>query len=116
MCPKFMAMGVSYDEFWNGDYTRLKYYEEAYKQKLKDRNTELWLQGVYVYEAVSVALYNLNRKKGAPSERYSKEPHRIFPLTKKEQEEENKKKVEEFRAALNAFGKRCEERHKQQGR
>ena len=111
-----MAMGVSYDEFWNGDYTKLKYYVEAYKQRLKDRNTELWLQGVYVYEAVNVALYNLNKKKSAPMEHYTKEPHKIFPPTKQEEEEEKKKMVEDFRAALMAFGKRCEERHKQQGR
>lgn len=55
-CDYYMAMGVSFDEFWYGDYCRLKYYERAYFNKLKKRDYDMWLSGAYVYQAVSVAL------------------------------------------------------------
>ena len=63
-CIYYMAMGVSYDEFWHGDYTKLKYYREAYKLKAKMNNSEAWLQGMYFYDAVSTALNNAFLGKG----------------------------------------------------
>ena len=56
LCEYYMAMGVSFDEFWHGDYCRLKFYEQAYFNKLKKRDYDFWLQGAYFYQAVSVAL------------------------------------------------------------
>lgn len=51
-----MAMGVSYDEFWHGDYCKLKFYEERYYTSLEQENYKLWLQGAYFYSAMSTAL------------------------------------------------------------
>lgn len=56
LCEYYMAMGVSFEEFWFGDYCRLKFYEQAYFNKLKRRDYDLWLEGRYVLEAVGVAL------------------------------------------------------------
>ena len=56
LCEYYMAMGVSFEEFWYGDYCRLKYYEQAYFNKLKRRDYDFWIQGAYFYQAISVAL------------------------------------------------------------
>ena len=56
LCEYYMAMGVSFDEFWHGDYCRLKYYEKAYFHNLDKRNYEIWLQGAVFYKAIDVAL------------------------------------------------------------
>ena len=56
LCEYYMAMGVSFDEFWYGDYCRLKFYEKAYTNRLKKRDYDMWLQGAYVYQALTVAL------------------------------------------------------------
>lgn len=56
LCEYYMAMGVSFDEFWYGDYCRLKFYEKAYINRLKKRDYDMWLQGAYFYHAVTVAL------------------------------------------------------------
>lgn len=53
VCPYYMAMGMSYDEFWNGDITAVKAYREAYKIRLDNDNTKMWMQGMYVYSAIS---------------------------------------------------------------
>ena len=43
LCEYYMAMGVSYDEFWHGDYCRLKFYEANYFRQKELKNQELWL-------------------------------------------------------------------------
>ena len=56
LCEYYMAMGVSFDEFWYGDYCRLKFYEQAYLNRLQKRDYDQWLLGAYFYKAISVAL------------------------------------------------------------
>ena len=107
-----MALGVSADEFWNGDYTLLKYYVERHRIAVEQQNEQLWLQGRYFYEAVAVALEQAFSKQ--PISQYPEKPHRLTPLSEEEQELENKKKVEEFRAQLMAAGRRFEAQHKRE--
>lgn len=51
-----MNMGMSYEQFWEDDPTIAKAYFEAFKMKqkneFKNKEWELWKQGVYVYEAL----------------------------------------------------------------
>ena len=43
------------------------------RQEQEDYNA--WLQGMYFYEALSVALANSFRKRGSPAAKYSEEPY-----------------------------------------
>lgn len=110
-----MLCGCSADDFWNGDYTLLKNYVRMHELAVEQRNQELWLQGFYVYEAVSVALQNAFSKSGTKKAEYPKEPHRITPLSKTEQEEKNRKTVESFRASLMALDRKFSAKHKKGG-
>ena len=56
LCEYYMAMGVSFEEFWYGDYCRLKFYEKAHYNRLEKRDYDQWLLGAYVYRAVFVAI------------------------------------------------------------
>lgn len=112
LCTYYMALGVSADEFWNGDYTMLKFYVEKHKIAVEQKNEELWLQGVYVYEALCVALSNAFSKNSHA--KYPDKPHRLTDLSEEEKELENQKKVEEFRAQLMAIGRRFEAKHKRE--
>ena len=89
VCSWYMSIGMSYDEFWEGDAVLPKYYREAYEHRNTQRNQDFWMQGLYVYEAVSVVVGNALRKKGAKAENYPDKPH---PFTKLEQEYERKQK------------------------
>ena len=106
-----MMLGVPEKEFWDGDYTRLKYYVRKHNYAVERRNQELWLQGLYFYEAMSVALAHAVDPKHSRNMQYSDKPHRITPLSEDEKELEKKKQVEEFRAALEAMGRRFEAKH-----
>lgn len=72
----YLVMGMTYDEFYNGDPNLVRAYRKAYKTKLENRNVEMWLQGAYVYEAVSriTPLMHPFAKKPKPVP-YLKEPY-----------------------------------------
>lgn len=114
MCAYWMLYGVPYDVFWDGDYTQLKYYLEKHKLEVEQRNQELWMQGLYVYEAVSAALSRAFEKHSKAQ--YPDKPHRLTPLSEEEKEEEKKRKVEEFRNQLLALCGRMERKHNQEKR
>lgn len=88
-----MAMGMPYQEFWFGDVCAVKAYKKAYEIKQELENQRLWLQGMYVYDAIS-RLYPLFNPltKTRTVESYVKEP---YPLTKRTKEKSEKKKAED---------------------
>lgn len=42
---------MSYADFWDGDVEIARYYRECERQKRKEKNMWLWIQGRYMYEA-----------------------------------------------------------------
>ena len=80
---------------------------EAYRKaaELRDsrRNQELWLQGMYIYDAVSTALHNALRgmaKNPPPARDYAKAPYELFKKEKTEAERQLEIKREQEKAAL----------------
>ena len=43
---------MTYDQYWNDDCQLVKFYRKAHKLKNEQKNQELWLQGMYIYEAL----------------------------------------------------------------
>lgn len=90
------------DEYWNGDPTLTKAYREAYRMRIEHENYMAWLTGLYVYNAVSVALHNAFSK--APVS-YREEPLRILKPTQEElemQAQKEREKATKFFEALQA--------------
>ena len=85
------------EQYWEGDCMLTKYYRKAEEIRNEKRNQELWLQGVYIYEAlcdVSPVLHAF-AKKGTKPAPYPKQP---YPLTEKQtrkNEEEKQRKIAE---------------------
>lgn len=82
--PYYMAIGMSYDEFWNGDCELTKHYRNAHEVRLKQRNYEMWLQGLYIHDAVGVVVANALRKKGAKAQKYTESPYPVTPMEQRE--------------------------------
>lgn len=82
--PLYLTYGMTYDEFWHGDPWLAKDYRDAYSRKKEERNQELWLQGLYIYNAVSVAI--AQQIGGSKTAKYLEEPLRMTPMTKEEEE------------------------------
>lgn len=101
-CPFYMSIGMTYEDFWFKDVCMTKFYLKAYELKLEQKDTEIWLQGVYIYEAlIKVApILHAFAKSGAKAQPYAEKPYGIFSrkkqkqATKQEIEDEAKKKLE----------------------
>ena len=93
-----MSIGMTYDEFWNQDVRLVEVYRKAAELRDKRRNQELWLQGMYIYEALCDAspLFRFSTKKGSiKPEPYVKEPYPITASEVKEREERGARLKEE---------------------
>ena len=102
-----MSIGMTYDEFWNQDVRLVETYRKAAELRDKRRNQELWLQGMYIYEALCDAspLFRFSMKKGAiKPEPYAKEPYPITAAEAREREErEARAKEERLKAEFALF-------------
>lgn len=85
-------------EFWEEDPNLLWVYRKSYMERLKiERETinyNAWLNGLYVFDAISVSLYNSFSKAGTEMKMYVKEPF-DFELTKEEAEIKQRKQLED---------------------
>jgi len=114
-----MSIGMSYDEFWNQDVLMAKAYRKANELRDKKRNQELWLQGMYIYEALCNVspLFRFNMKKGQiKPEPYPKEPYPITAIEVKEREERDRRiKEEQLKAEFAAFIERMRKKDAPRG-
>lgn len=89
-----MAYGMTYEQFWYGDPWMARAYAQAYLVRRKIENENMWIQGAYIANAVTVAIANTFGKKKAD---YLKQPLDLFPKTEAETQaeirEERKKLV-----------------------
>ena len=106
MCPYFLHYGMTWDEFWFESIERLPQFWQKHQFDVEARNQELWLQGIYIKEAVDCAMDTKHRAK------YPEKPHRITEMTEAEKEAENNRRVEEMRNQLMEIKRRSDARHK----
>lgn len=104
-------MGMSPREYWEGSPQLTAAYREAFRIRKEERNFELWLQGLYFYHAISIALHN-TLTSAEPLE-YMSEPIKIFPPTEEEIREQQEKEAKELEKVLNAFAERVRKRDEQ---
>lgn len=104
--PFYLSIGMTYEQYWNEDCCLVKYYRESFKLQRDRDNERMWLQGMYIYEAlcdVSPVLRAFAKKGTKPIE-YSTQP---YAITKEEIErrhvEKEKAKYEQIKAKTNAF-------------
>lgn len=103
VCSWYMSIGMSYDEFWEGDAVLPKYYRDAHEYKNTQKNQELWLLGAYIHEAVGVVVHNACKKKGAKALKYAEKPYPITKLEKQYEKEEQEKRERQNREKAKAI-------------
>lgn len=113
-CPYYIKLGMTYDQFWDGDVSAHRAYREAEKLRLREVNQTLWLQGMYVYEAIgNLAPYIKAFSKARPKP-YPDRPYDIFEDDRKRRlEEEARERYEHIREKVEAFAKAFNEKRKE---
>jgi hypothetical protein len=83
------------EQFWEGSPDLVIYYRKAEELRNEKRNQELWLQGMYIYEAlcdVSPILQAM-AKKGTKAHPYSNKPYSITEKQRKREEAEREREI-----------------------
>ena len=93
--PYYLSIGMTYEQFWNDDPMLVSYYRKAAELKIERKNQELWLQGMYIYEAlcdVSPILHSM-AKKGTKARPYPEQPYSITKSQRRREREEQERRV-----------------------
>lgn len=110
-------MGMTYEQYWEQDCMFVKYYREAEEIRKEKMNQEAWLQGMYIYDALTRVspILRAFAKKGTKAQPYVEEAYPINKKTIKEhkekQEQNNQKKgLRYIQAYMVENNKKFEER------
>ena len=99
--PFYLAIGMSFAEYWTGDPSLVRYYRKAYRIKQDEINNNAWLQGLYIYDAISTALHNALRgfgKQKPPAMEYAKQPYELNNKVKTDAEKAKEVEIEQEKA------------------
>ena len=111
-----MAYGMTYSEYWDGTPELATYYRQAARLKQKQKNYELWLQGLYVYEAIAdiAPILVFGAKRGTKIKEYSREPYVLTEREHKEREiQAEKERQEKFKLQMAAWAAKFNQRIKE---
>lgn len=103
--PFYISIGMTPEQYWDGDCELAKFYRQADDIRRHRENEKLWLQGMYIYEAVLdiVPLLRFGSKETKPAP-YPKEP---YPITQKEmqlrKEKEERQRYEQMMAMMKSW-------------
>ena len=50
--PYYLAMGMTYDEYWRDDPTLVRDYRKAWEIRKKNDEFDRWRRGMYFYDAL----------------------------------------------------------------
>ena len=95
--PFYLSIGMTYDQYWNDDCLLVKYYRKAHELANDRRNQELWLQGMYIYDALCCVVPVLRGAKPTPY------PEKPYPITREEIERDKEEKARANRLKAKAM-------------
>lgn len=101
--PYYIHLGMSYNEYWRMDCELVRAYRQAYEYRQEYDNSMLWLQGLYVYNAIEAQRpgWVFYGKRTPKPGKYMDKP---IAVTKKLQDEyaseKTRKMAEQFKSAF----------------
>ena len=93
ICPSYMALGMTYDEFWHCNTKVHKAYREAWTIRRKNEEWARWRQGAYNFAALMCAAPVIRASFGKGKAEPGEYPGEPWPITRKEAEERQQKKA-----------------------
>ena len=100
--PYYLSIGMTPEQYWDGDPSLAKYYRKAHELQRKRKNEDLWLQGMYIYEALCDVSPIMNgfAKKGTKPHPYTDRPYSITSEDRKEErkikEQRDREKAKQY--------------------
>ena len=98
--PYYLAIGMSYEQFWFAEADLVKAYRKADEIRKRRMNEELWLSGLYTCDALASTVGNMFAKE---KYQYPSEPKPITIAEVEERKErEEKARMERIKARFTA--------------
>jgi hypothetical protein len=102
---------MTYADFWHGDVNMVRAYRKADEMSRRRQNEALWVQGIYIRDALICTVGNMFSGKGATKHEYPKEPYAITESEIREREEREARLAEErIKANFAAFAARMQKK------
>ena len=104
--PYYLSIGMTPEQYWDGECDLVKYYRQAEEMRNERRNQELWLQGMYIYEAICDVspILHAFAKKGAKPHPYPSKPYALTEKQiRREREEKERRLVEKGKRFMEAL-------------
>lgn len=78
--PYYLSIGMTEEQYWDRDCTLVKSYRKAEELRKERVNQEMWLQGMYIYDAISrlSPILRAFAKKGTKAQPYGKRSYRLL--------------------------------------
>ena len=95
-----MSYGMTYEQFWDGDPYAVAYFRKAYEMKRDMDNERMWLQGMYIYDAIQRLIPAMRVMSSEKPEPYPDKPYEIRPKTKAEKKLDERKAMDDMQAYL----------------
>lgn len=96
---------MTYDNFWHDDVNMVRAYRKANEMNRRRQNEALWVQGMYIREALASTVGNMFSK--TSKFEYPAEPYPITEAQVEEKREKDRKVVEDrIKADLFAMAER----------
>ena len=111
---------MSYDQFWFMDVDLVRAYREADRIRQKRIDEEMWLMGMYVYQAVGSLHPLFNSLKPSDAKPYLEEPFSYTNFQEKANEEQPEEEriqsgVDHFRSLIMAVNKQRHNKESDKG-
>ena len=97
-CPYYLSIGMTYDEYWNGDPTMVGAFYRAEQIRQERVDAESWVLGAYFKKAIESSIGNAFLQKGNEPIEYPSEPWAT--TERKKREPPQKSEEQEERDAL----------------
>lgn len=97
-----MSIGMTWEQFWHGDYDIYAIFRDAENYRKEQRNYDMWLQGLYINRAVSVSLSQAFSKSKNGALKYLDYP---IAITAREKQAEKQRNIERTRRWFMSEGK-----------
>ena len=113
--PYYLSIGMTPEQYWDGDPEWARAFRKADEIRMERKNQELWLQGMYVYEAICDASPILHdfAKRGTKPHPYADKP---YPISEKQHKrnkaDAEKAKFDKGKKLMEAFMKANNSRFK----
>lgn len=91
LCPEYMALGMSYDDYWHKPTYVHKAYRKAHEIRMRNEEWARWRQGAYIYDAL-LRVAPVLRAFGKGNVEPGKYPDEPWPLTEEEAKEQEQRR------------------------